>query len=196
MSFRIAALVLAAGRSSRMGSNKLLEAVGGQPMIRHAVTAAIASGAAPVIVVTGNEGTKVRAALGDFPAVRFAENPDYSNGLSTSLICGMNALPADCDGVLVLLGDMPGVDAGLVSRLIAAFDPGAGRTIIAPVHDGQRGNPVLWGRAHFKALLGLTGDTGARGLLEANPVFTVEAGIGALTDLDTPEALAAWRAKA
>ena len=195
MSFRIAALVLAAGRSSRMGSNKLLEVVGGQPMIRHAVAAAVASRVAPVIVVTGNEGQRVQAVLDDFPTVRFAENPDYSNGLSTSLIYGMNALPADCDGVLVLLGDMPGVDAALLDRLIAAFDPGAGRAIIAPMHEGQRGNPVLWGAGHFNALRGLTGDTGARAMLEANPVFTVPGGMGALTDLDTPEALAAWRSR-
>ena len=195
MSFRIAALVLAAGRSSRMGSNKLLEVVGGQPMIRHAVAAAVASRVAPVIVVTGNEGQRVQAVLDDFPTVRFAENPDYSNGLSTSLIYGMNALPADCDGVLVLLGDMPGVDAALLDRLIAAFDPGAGRAIIAPMHEGQRGNPVLWGAGHFNALRGLTGDTGALAMLEANPVFTVPGGMGALTDLDTPEALAAWRSR-
>ena len=195
MSFRIAALVLAAGRSSRMGSNKLLEVVGGQPMIRHAVAAAVASRVAPVIVVTGNEGQRVQAVLDDFPTVRFAENPDYSNGLSTSLIYGMNALPADCDGVLVLLGDMPGVDAALLDRLIAAFDPGAGRAIIAPMHEGQRGNPVLCGAGHFNALRGLTGDTGARAMLEANPVFTVPGGMGALTDLDTPEALAAWRSR-
>ncbi len=193
MSFRIAALVLAAGRSSRMGSNKLLEAVGGQPMIRHAVAAAMAV-ADPVLVVTGNEGAKVRAALADIADVRFVENPDYSNGLSTSLICGINALPGDCDGVLMLLGDMPGVDAALLERLVAAFDPAAGRAIIAPVHDGKRGNPVLWGKEHFDALRGLTGDTGARALLATNPVFTVPGGAGALADLDTPEALAAWRA--
>ena len=194
MSFKIAALVLAAGRSSRMGSNKLLEAVGGQPMIRHAVAAAVAV-ADPVIVVTGNEGAKVRAALADFTDVQFVENPYYSNGLSASLIYGINALPAESDGVLVLLGDMPGVDAALLERLFAAFDPGAGRAIIVPVHDGQRGNPLLWGRQHFDALRGLTGDTGARALLETNPVFAVEASMGALTDLDTPEALAAWRSR-
>ena len=194
MSFKIAALVLAAGRSSRMGSNKLLEAVGGQPMIRHAVAAAVAV-ADPVIVVTGNEGAKVRAALADFTDVQFVENPYYSNGLSASLIYGINALPAESDGVLVLLGDMPGVDAALLGRLFAAFDPGAGRAIIVPVHDGQRGNPLLWGRQHFDALRGLTGDTGARALLETNPVFAVEASMGALTDLDTPEELAAWRSR-
>ena len=83
----------------------------------------------------------------------------------------------------------------LLDRLIAAFDPAVGRDIIVPVHDGQRGNPVLWGRAHFDALRGLTGDRGARALLDINPVFTVEAGLGALTDLDTPEALAAWRSR-
>jgi len=195
MSFKIAALVLAAGRSSRMGSNKLLEAVDGQPMIGHAVAAAVGAKCDPVLVVTGNEGERVKAALGDFPGLRTIENPEFSNGLSTSLICGINTLPGDCDGVLVLLGDMPGVDAGLLERLIAGFDPAAGRTIIVPVHGGQMGNPVLWGRAHFESLRRLTGDAGARALLDTSPVFTVEAGIGALTDLDTPEALAAWRAK-
>ena len=96
--------------------------------------------------------------------VTFSDNPDYSKGLSTSLISGLNALPADCDGALILLGDMPAIDPGLLDRLIAAFDPAEDRAIIVPVHDGRRGNPVLWARRFFPEMRELSGDAGARAL--------------------------------
>jgi len=197
---RIGAVVLAAGHSSRMRAageniNKLLQPLGGRPMIRYAVEAALKSAASDVIVVIGNEHQRVRMALEGLPVI-FSENQDYSNGLSTSLISGLNALPADTDGALVLLGDMPAVDAGLLDRLIAAFDPGEDRTIIVPVHSGRRGNPILWGRRFFDEMRALTGDAGARALLApyAGLVCEIEAGSDApLTDIDTDEALSAFR---
>ena len=197
---RIGAIVLAAGHSSRMRAageniNKLLQPLAGRPMVRYAVEAALKSAASDVIVVIGNEGQRVRAALDGLPVI-FSENQIYSDGLSTSLICGLNALPADCDGALILLGDMPAVDAGLLDRLIAAFDPSEERAIIVPVHDGKRGNPVLWARRFFDEMRMLTGDAGARALLApyAGQVCEVEAGSDApLTDIDTGEALSAFR---
>lgn len=200
---RIGAIVLAAGHSSRMRSggeniNKLLQPLAGKPMIRYAVEAALESAASEVVVVIGNEEQRIRAALDGLP-VTFSENTDYSKGLSTSLICGLNALPADCDGALVLLGDMPAVDPSLLDRQIAAFDPGEGRAIIVPVHDGKRGNPVLWAQRFFDEMRALSGDAGARTLLGAHAgvICEIEAGSDApLTDIDTQEALSAFQERA
>lgn len=196
----VAALILAAGQSRRMGhDNKLLMAVDGEVMVAHVVRAVrTALGeTAPVIVVTGHQAPKVRAALAG-EAVDFVHNPDYADGLSTSLKAGLAALPAAADATLVALGDMPAVDAGMIRRLVAAFDPVAGKDIVLPVHNGKRGNPVLWGRRHFASMAALSGDVGARHLIgeNADAVAEVEMSDPAvLTDLDTPEALARYRAR-
>jgi molybdenum cofactor cytidylyltransferase len=193
----IGAIVLAAGLSSRMGSNKLLAAVAGKPLVRHAVESALASVAAPVIVVTGNGGASVKAALHGLP-VQFAENPDFAGGMSTSLRTGLSTLPDNCNGALFLLGDMPGVFTGLIDKLIAAFDPGEDRAICVATRHGRRGNPVLWARRFFPEIMALEGDIGARHLMtvHADLVCEVEAADdGPLTDIDTPEALAAYRAR-
>lgn len=193
----IGAIVLAAGMSSRMGSNKLLEDVGGKPMIRHTVEAACASQAEPVLVVTGHAGPAIRQALGGL-AVQFVDNPDYSMGLSTSLTAGLNALPEDCDGAVVLLGDMPGINAALIDRLIAGFDPAEGRAICIATRHGARGNPVLWARRFFPEMLAIEGDVGARNLISAygELVCEIEATDDApVTDIDTPEALTAYRTR-
>jgi molybdenum cofactor cytidylyltransferase len=194
---RIAALVLAAGLSSRMGTNKLLKTVAGKPMLRHAVEAALASAADPVLVVTGNQETEIKAALRGLP-VEFFENPDFSTGLSSSLKRGLSALPPDMDGALVLLGDMPGVTAAMIDRLIAAFAPAESRAICVPTHQGARGNPVLWSKDFFPQMLALEGDKGARALLARHPdqICEVEMEDDApLTDIDTTEALEAYEAR-
>jgi molybdenum cofactor cytidylyltransferase len=192
---KIGAVVLAAGLSSRMGANKLLMDVGGKPMIRHTVEAALASHAAPAIVVTGHAASDVKAALAGLD-VAFADNPDFSKGLSTSLKAGLNALPEDCDGAVVLLGDMPGVDAALIDRLIAAFDPAEDRAICMATRHGRRGNPVLWARRFFPEMMAIAGDVGARNLTGTYGELVCEveaADDGPLTDIDTPDALDAWR---
>ncbi|AVO45389.1 NTP transferase domain-containing protein [Phreatobacter cathodiphilus] len=191
---RLAAVVLAAGRSTRMGGpNKLLAEIGGRPLVRHAVEAALGAGLAEVLVVTGHQEAAVRAALADLP-VRFAHNPDFPEGLSTSLKAGIAALGEEIDGVVVLLGDMPAISSGLVGRLAAAFAPGEGRHVVVPVAGGRRGNPVLWGRRFFAELMKVTGDQGGRAVLAGAPEAVAE--VPAETDdvhldLDTPEALAA-----
>lgn len=193
----IGAIVLAAGMSSRMGSNKLLEDVGGKPMIRHTVEAALASQAETVLVVTGKAAPAIRKAL-DSLNVQFVDNPDFSRGLSTSLKAGLNALPEDCDGAVVLLGDMPGVDTALIDRLIAGFDPGEDRAICVATRHGKRGNPVLWARRFFPEMLAIEGDVGARHLISTygELVCEIEATDDApLTDIDTPEALAVYRTR-
>lgn len=194
---RIGAIVLAAGLASRFGGRKLLETVDGKPLVRHAAEAAVVSHADPVVVVTGSDGADVKASLNGLQ-VSIVNNPDYAKGLSTSLKCGLKALPDDCDGAIVLLGDMPGVDAAMIDKLIAAFDPAEGRAICLPTRNGKRGNPVLWARRFFPEMLTIEGDVGARHMLDqyAEAVCEVEASDdGPLIDIDTPEALAAYRAR-
>jgi molybdenum cofactor cytidylyltransferase len=190
----IAAIVLGAGRSSRMGGpNKLLAEIGGKPLVRIVVEAALASRARPVIVVTGHQRERVEAALADLP-VSFAHNPHFAEGLGTSLRTGIAALPADVDGAIVCLGDMPQVDAGLIDRLIGALDPDQGALVAVPTIDGKRGNPVVWSRRFFPDLMTVEGDVGARYLIGRYPEAVAEvpvSGSAALTDVDTPEALAA-----
>jgi molybdenum cofactor cytidylyltransferase len=195
---RVAALVLAAGQSRRMGPvNKLLAEVDGRPMVAHAVDAALASKAQPVVVVTGHEPERVRAALAG-RNVTFAHNALYAEGLSGSLRAGLDALPADIDGVVICLGDMPSVAASHIDRLIAAFDPAGGRTICVPTFNGKRGNPVLWARRYFAEMREVAGDVGARHLIGAHADEISEvamADTSVLEDLDTPDALAAHIAR-
>jgi len=191
---RIAAIVLAAGRSTRMAPrNKLLELVDGVPMVRRAAMTALASRARPVLVVTGHMREDVSAALAGLD-VQITHNPRYAEGLSTSLAAGIRALPAGLDGALIALGDMPGVRSDHLDRLIASFAPQEGRAICISMHAGKRGNPVLFAAEFFAELKEITGDTGARYLIgrHQEQIAEVEMDSAAvLMDVDTPEALAA-----
>jgi molybdenum cofactor cytidylyltransferase len=195
---RIAAIVLAAGRSTRMGGpNKLLAEIGAKPLVRIATEQALASRARPVIVVTGHERERVEAALADLP-VAFVHNPDFAQGLATSLRAGVAAVPAEADGAVVCLGDMPQVDSALIDRLIAAFDPDKGALAVVPTTDGKRGNPVVWSRRFFPDLMAIEGDIGARHLIGRYGEAVVEVPVldgAALVDVDTPEALRGVKAE-
>ena len=185
----IAAIVLAAGRSTRMGAqNKLLADIGGKPMVRRVVEAVLGSAARPVLVVTGHQQADVRAELTELD-LSFVANPDFASGLSSSLKAGVRAVSDECAGALVLLGDMPQIEAAHLDRLIAAFVPGA---IVVPVHEGRQGNPVLWPRSYFPELLQLEGDAGAKRLIAGHreQVREVDLGTpGIFADIDTPEDL-------
>ena len=190
----VAAIVLAAGRSTRAGkTNKLTAPVAGVPMVARAVDAVLASVARPVIVVTGHEAEKVRAALAGRD-VRFVHNPDYADGISTSIRAGIGALPADASAALVCLGDMPALTAADLGRLMDAFAAGDA-AICVPVAGGRRGNPALFAREMFAALMALSGDEGARRLIAAHPEKLREVpldGPGTLTDLDTEAEIDAY----
>ena len=189
---RIAAVILAAGRSSRMGGpNKLIAELDGKPLVRHAAEAALGSGATSVTVVTGHMEAQVRAALAGLD-VGFVSNPDFAQGLSTSLKRGIAAVPADAEAAIVCLADMPSVSSAVIDRLIAAYQPERGQLIVVPTSDGRRGNPVLIARRFFADLDTVTGDIGARKVIQGYPeaVVEVEIGAAAALDLDTPEALA------
>jgi molybdenum cofactor cytidylyltransferase len=195
---RITAVVLAAGQSRRMGTaNKLLEDLDGTAMVHRVVAQAQASQARDVIVVTGHEGDAVRAALAD-TEVRFVENPHFADGLSASLKAGIAAVSPDSDGAIVLLGDMPAVTTDHINRIIAAFNPVEGRSICVPTTRGKRGNPVLWGRDYFAEIADLSGDVGARHLIGTHADAVCEVALeddAIFVDVDTPEALQAYRKK-
>ena len=188
---KVAALVLAAGSSRRMGgANKLLQPVGGIAMLRRAVNAALASRCTSVLVVTGADADAAQACLAGLE-LQFAHNPDHASGMASSLRCGLAALPADADAAVVLLADMPRIDGGHVDRLLAAFDPRQPK-IVAPVKDGRRGNPILWPREFFAEMMAVEGDVGAREVLQrhASQVEAVAFDDDAIfADVDTPAAL-------
>jgi molybdenum cofactor cytidylyltransferase len=192
-----AAVVLAAGRSSRMeGTNKLLEEVGGVPMVRRVAQAAAGSRADPVVVVTGHQSERVREALEGLP-VTLVHNPDYADGLSTSLRAGLSALPGESDAALILLGDMPFIRPEDCDRVLAGLSE-EGALVAISTADGRRGNPVAWSSRLFPELRATEGDAGGRTLMSryADNVVNVEIGEAASTDADTPAALEAVRARA
>jgi molybdenum cofactor cytidylyltransferase len=195
---RIAAVLLAAGRSTRMGGpNKLLEFIGERRLVRIAAEEALASRACGVIVVVGHQRGEVEKALAGLP-VRIVYNPDFADGLGTSLKAGIGAVPANVDGAIVCLADMPQVDASLIDRLIGAFDPDRGALLVVPTFQGKRGNPVLWARRFFPDLMAVEGDVGARHLIGRYGEAALEVpvdGKGAFVDVDTPQALVQVKAE-
>jgi molybdenum cofactor cytidylyltransferase len=194
---RVAAIILAAGRSTRMGGpNKLLAEIDGKPLVRIAAEQALASRANPVIVVTGHQREQIEAAVAGLD-VRIVHNPDFAQGLGTSLRTGVKAVPADTDGAVICLADMPQVSSDLIDRLIAAFDPEKGALVVVPTLDGKRGNPVLWSRRFFPDLMTVDGDVGARHLIAGYAEAVTEVpvtGDAAFLDVDTAETLAAVKA--
>jgi len=191
---RVAAIVLAAGASTRMAPRHklLVEGPDGRPMVARVVDHIVASPARPVIVVTGHRDAEIRAALAGRD-VRFVYAEHHAAGLAESLKAGLAALPEEAVAALICLGDMPLVEATDISRIIAAYDPDEGRLIVVPTHDGQPGNPVLWDRGFIPEMMQLTGDTGARALLRRHADAIAEVAMdtdAVLRDFDTPESLA------
>ncbi len=185
-----AAIVLAAGRSRRMGRrNKLLLTIDGVPMVRHVVNALGSAGITVIRVVTGHQAASVRAALEGCP-VSFVDNNDHEAGLSTSLKAGLDALPTSCDAAFVCLGDMPAVSGTALGSLARAWQGSEAKAIVVPTWNGRRGNPVLWDSSFFQAMRRVTGDAGARHLIGeyADHVIEVAMDDGAvLVDIDTPQ---------
>ncbi len=191
----IAAVVLAAGKSTRMAPfNKLLVTdKAGRPMIARVVDNVLSSGARPVIVVTGHRADDIRAALGGRP-VTYVPSPNFEAGLSESLKAGIAAVPAEARAAVVCLGDMPLVTGRIIDRLISAHDADEGRLIAVPTHQGQLGNPILWDRTFFPELLAMTGDGGGgRRILREHAEMVAEIDVNddaVLRDFDTKESLA------
>lgn len=183
---RVGGVVLAAGRGSRFdGGNKLLAEVDGSPIVERATETLCRSGVDEVVAVVGHEADRVTAAVDRLVgAVRRNEN--YAAGQSTSVRVGVDAArERNWDAVVFMLGDMPFVHPSTVDAVLNAYASGDG-TIVAPAHDGQRGNPVLFGRPHYDALADVSGDRGGRKLVETHEdaVLIAVDDPGAVRDVD------------
>ncbi|MCR4266256.1 molybdopterin-binding/glycosyltransferase family 2 protein [Nitratireductor sp. ZSWI3] len=184
-------VLLAAGQSRRIGAgNKLLAAFDGVPLVRRTGAALAQSRVDGAVAVLGHQADRIGAAL-DGLDLQTVLNPDYADGLSTSLRTGIAALPDDAAGALVVLADMPEIAAADLDRLVEAFRKAGGNCVVRATHNGKRGNPVLLPRALFAEVARLEGDTGARHVVEQGlfTVVDVEIGAAAHIDVDTPEAL-------
>jgi len=188
----VAALVLAAGRSTRMGPvNKLLVPLGARAMLRAVVEELEASSVRPIVVVTGYEADRIAGVLAG-TGVRLVHNPAYREGLSGSIRAGLAALPESVEAAIICLGDMPLIASRHIEKLVAAFDPAAGREICLPVFEGKRGNPVLFARRFFAEMAAVRGDTGARHLIGEYEECVCEVAMddrAVLLDVDSPQAL-------
>ncbi|MEM9104755.1 MAG: molybdopterin-binding/glycosyltransferase family 2 protein [Pseudomonadota bacterium] len=190
-------VVLAAGRASRMGTaeegtppHKLLAEFDGTPLIRRSCKIALDSDGNNVHVVTGYRSAEMNAAIADLD-VDVIDNPDFDDGMASSLRCGIGALGTDVPGALIMLADMPAIEAADLSKMIAAFRKAGGRTIIRAASGDVRGNPVILPRQTFDAITRLEGDVGARQII-ANaglPIVDVDIGDAALLDVDTRQAV-------
>ena len=190
---KIAAIVLAAGQSQRMGEqNKLLLKIEDQSVIQEVVNNLEQSEVDQIFVVIGHEEERVRNELKD-RQVTFIHNPEYAGGLSTSLRMALSALPADFAGVLVCLGDMPFVRSEQIDALINSFDADLQHNICVPTYHGKRGNPVLWGRRYYQEMMEVRGDVGAKHMIGDYEEHVIEVEVddaGVVADLDTPESYA------
>lgn len=194
----VAVLILAAGQSRRMGpQNKLLAKIDGKPLLGHATEQALASKAAAVFAVTGHEKEEITAILQEKNITTF-HNPNFAEGLSSSLKTGFAALADKFDGILVCLGDMPLVKSALLDKLIDAFDIEEGRAIVVPAFHGKQGNPVLIASSFAPDIAAISGDIGAKSIIGNNEalVFNVEIGDESIfVDVDTPDALSGLQQK-
>lgn len=190
---RYGGIILAAGSSSRMvGGNKLLAQLADKSVVRHVIEAAGASQLEKVILITGHMAERVGKEA-DGTRVRAVINPGFAEGMASSIRLGLQALPHDLDGVVILLGDMPRITGAMIDALIAAHDRSEGHLIVVATAEGKRGNPVLIDTRFREDLMQLQGDTGARRLIAAHDdvCAEVELGLAARLDLDTRESLAA-----
>lgn len=187
---KIAALVLAAGLSSRMGSNKMLVRINGLTIIEKTIQVLREAPLSGISIILGDSSDAVREVLRDYP-VNFVYNPDYRSGMSSSIKCGIKSVLGNkaIDAVLVMLGDMPLIAASTIDRLIEEFRQSR-RPIVVPYYNGQRGHPVLFSRAIFAHIMEIRGDNGAREVIEKFPEQVSYVGVndrGIILDLDTKQ---------
>jgi molybdenum cofactor cytidylyltransferase len=184
----VSVLVLAAGASRRMGQPKQLLPLGGVPLLQHVVDRAATCGTGEAVVILGHQAAAVAEGLDLPPGVRMVINADHAAGQATSLRCGIMAVRAGTEAVLVLLGDQPGVRDDAIAAVVDAWVAGAG-PVVRAVYMGRPGHPVLLGRPVWGDLARLVGDHGARELIQARPnlVHQVEVGGDPPEDVDTPD---------
>ncbi len=185
---KIAAIILAAGGSKRMGQPKLMLAWHGSALVRWVARNALAAGCFPVVVVTGADSGTIESSLSSLP-LTFVHNPEWQLGQSTSVRSGVLALPKDVDAVMILLGDQPQIPLHVLQSLFSAYQSETPPSpILAVSSGGQRGNPVLFDRALFPVLTALEGDAGARTIFSRYPVQLIPFDdTHLLLDVDSPD---------
>ena len=183
----VAAIVLAAGRSSRYGANKLLLPLAGEPLVRATVRIVLASSVNEVLVVLGRDAPEVSEALAGL-GIREVLNSEFASGMSSSLRAGVRSLPPTAGAAVVVLADQPTLRSESINTIIDAWRS-SGSSIVAPRFSGERGHPVLFDRRMFGELLTVSGDRGARDLIASDParVEVVELPSAPPMDVDTPE---------
>ena len=162
----ISIVILAAGTSTRLGRPKQLLDLGGEPLLRHTLRNALASRAGEVVLVLGNQADTIAKSVGDL-GQRTVTNPDFAAGQSTSLRVGIEAVSAEADAIIVMLGDQPMVTAAMVDQIIERFEM-TSAPIVQPVYGETPGNPVLLARSLFPELLAIESDQGARGVIKTH----------------------------
>jgi molybdenum cofactor cytidylyltransferase len=187
----VAAIVLAAGMSTRMGSrNKLLLPLGNTTFIEKTVDTLLASYAGEVIVVLGHEQEKIRLAIGDRKVV-FTENPDYKIGMTTSIQAGVRAASPAVSGYMICLSDMPLLTANDLNLLVTAFESSLNpHRIIIPSFQKQRGNPVIFSSSFREEILTYTAPNGCKGIVQkysGNVILYEMSNDNVLKDVDTEE---------
>lgn len=192
---RYGVVILAAGASSRMGTPKQLLEIGGKPLLARAVEAALATPAWPVVVVLGANAGAIRPVLAPYP-VLVTENEAWSEGMAASIRAGIQTLQQfsrHTDAAVIALCDQPAFSAATIGQLVAA-QQATGGTIVAASYAGRRAAPALFLRRHFPTLAALTGESGARDLLNGDSEHVATVDLPDLAvDLDTPADLAALK---
>jgi molybdenum cofactor cytidylyltransferase len=184
----ICAVVLGAGESRRMGSQKLLLPFGGKAVLGHVVDELLGSDIEAVYVVVGHQGSRIAEELSGRP-VTVVTNPDYKVGMLSSVRCGLRALPQPCETVLVALGDQPAITAKLVNQMVRSLST-TDKQIVVPMYQGKRGHPLLFSMRYRDEILTCFDEVGLRGLLHAHPDDILELSVSTptiLSDMDHPD---------
>ena len=162
----ISAILLAAGQSKRMdGENKLTNEIQGVPLIKHSVKNILASSIGELIIVLGYQKEIIEKIIDKNNKIKFVFNKDFESGMASSIKTGLNNLSEKTESFFICLGDMPMVGHGVYNQLIKSKD---NKEIIVPIYKGQQGNPVLFNKSMKEKIMGITGDVGAKKILELN----------------------------
>lgn len=196
MSNSISAIILAAGESKRMGKPKQLLPLGESTILGKTVANFLASQVSEVIVVVGYQAEKIKALLHSKP-VKIVLNPEYQQGMSTSISAGLKSIDDKAQGIMLVLADQPFIDSRTINRIIAGFNAG-GKGIAVPCYQGNRGHPVIFARKYEGELAALKGDVGGKEVIARHPDDFMEISVdsdGVIADIDTLDGYKSQRAK-